>query len=234
MSQQTGFDKLFADLIGGLREYYLVLKNPVLVEVIRASAKPLHKETGNNQADYESLRDLVESSLKSRAYNIALFFQMIDAASAVSVDDGCLLTDWETYGPTGDPDNEIARFSWTDGESDFSDVFTERGVADGEFSEDGRFVLENAEGDTSVIRFYSTEKLTSPAGTKAAVALAATQAALSQAMQHHQDLARMLQRLNEKVRRANDIQHSGGKLQAEDWGELFQLSNEASALLQWK
>lgn len=42
----------------------------------------------------------------------------------------------------------------------------------------------------------------------------------------------MLCRLAEKVKRANDIQHSGGKIQPEDWSELYQLTNEAFALLQ--
>ena len=43
---------------------------------------------------------------------------------------------------------------------------------------------------------------------------------------------RMLRRLAEKVKRANDIQHSGGKIQPEDWAELYQLTNEAFVLLQ--
>ena len=41
----------------------------------------------------------------------------------------------------------------------------------------------------------------------------------------------MLQRITEKVKRANDIQHSGGEVQAEDWAELYMLQNEAFALL---
>lgn len=45
------------------------------------------------------------------------------------------------------------------------------------------------------------------------------------------DLARMLQRLAEKVRRANAIQHSGGEIAPEDWAELDQLTNEAFGLL---
>lgn len=45
------------------------------------------------------------------------------------------------------------------------------------------------------------------------------------------DLRLMLRRLTEKVRRANAIQHSGGKLRAEDWAELYQLTNESFALL---
>lgn len=41
------------------------------------------------------------------------------------------------------------------------------------------------------------------------------------------ELLSALQRLAEKVRRANDIQHSGGEILPEDWAELYQLQNEA-------
>ncbi len=41
----------------------------------------------------------------------------------------------------------------------------------------------------------------------------------------------MLERLTEKVERANAIQHSGGPIEAEDWSELFMLTNEAKAIL---
>jgi aminopeptidase N len=45
------------------------------------------------------------------------------------------------------------------------------------------------------------------------------------------ELLSILERLNEKVRRANGIQHSGGKVRAEDWSELFTLSCEASSAI---
>lgn len=48
---------------------------------------------------------------------------------------------------------------------------------------------------------------------------------------HATALERVLQRLVEKVKRANEIQHSGGPICAEDWGELFHLTNEAEAAL---
>jgi len=48
----------------------------------------------------------------------------------------------------------------------------------------------------------------------------------------HREQQNMLQRLAEKVRRANGIQHSGGKVDNEDWSELYGLSNEAFALLE--
>jgi hypothetical protein len=45
------------------------------------------------------------------------------------------------------------------------------------------------------------------------------------------DLKNTLQRLSDKTARANAIQHSGGHIDAEDWAELYQLTNEARALL---
>ena len=51
------------------------------------------------------------------------------------------------------------------------------------------------------------------------------------ACNHYPGVARMLKRLAEKVKRANSIQHSGGKIDAEDWSELFQLVNEAEGVL---
>lgn len=48
----------------------------------------------------------------------------------------------------------------------------------------------------------------------------------------HLEQQNMLRRLAEKVRRANSIQHSGGKVDDEDWSELHGLSNEAFALLE--
>jgi hypothetical protein len=41
----------------------------------------------------------------------------------------------------------------------------------------------------------------------------------------------MLKRIAEKVSRANAIQHSGGAIEAEDWSELYQLKNEAHAVI---
>jgi hypothetical protein len=46
------------------------------------------------------------------------------------------------------------------------------------------------------------------------------------------ELLAALTRLTEKTERANAIQHSGGRLLAEDWSELYQLSNDARAAIQ--
>ena len=45
------------------------------------------------------------------------------------------------------------------------------------------------------------------------------------------DMKSILRRLAEKVKRANDLQHSGGRVVAEDWDELYLLTNEAGEVL---
>lgn len=43
---------------------------------------------------------------------------------------------------------------------------------------------------------------------------------------------RMLERITEKVARANAIQHSGKKISSEDWSELYSLQNEAKSVIE--
>lgn len=45
------------------------------------------------------------------------------------------------------------------------------------------------------------------------------------------ELLSVLVRLTEKTERANAIQHSGGTIEPEDWSELFQISNDARAVI---
>lgn len=54
---------------------------------------------------------------------------------------------------------------------------------------------------------------------------------LADALRDRASLIGMLRRLNEKVKRANDIQHSGGTVTSEDWSELYDLTSEAGGLL---
>jgi len=49
--------------------------------------------------------------------------------------------------------------------------------------------------------------------------------------EREQKLRSMLTRLTEKVERANSIRHSGGRLVAADWAELYALTNEARGVL---
>lgn len=100
--------------------------------------------------------------------NIEKFLGLLDAAGAVTIDDGALLTGCEGEKLTGDPDNQVVRFTWTDGECDYSDVLTEGGIAAGVFDSDGKFVAENSEGEKTVIRFFAVERLNDVSGKRAA------------------------------------------------------------------
>lgn len=100
--------------------------------------------------------------------NIDKFLGLLNMASAVTVDDGAMLTDIVAEQLTGDPDNQVVRFSWTDGEHDYSDILTEGGIAQGVFDSDGKFVAENIEGEKTVVRFFAVECLNGVSGKVAA------------------------------------------------------------------
>lgn len=92
--------------------------------------------------------------------NMEKFFRLLGLAGAITIDDGALLTDGsEIEKITGDPENEVVRFSWTDGECDYSDILTEGGIAEGVFHGDGKFVCENKDGDKTVFHFFALELL---------------------------------------------------------------------------
>ncbi|MDD5300560.1 MAG: hypothetical protein PHD65_08710 [Gallionella sp.] len=96
------------------------------------------------------------------------FLDLLNVASAVTVDNGAMLTGIEAEKLTGDPDNQMVRFTWTDGEYDYTDILTEGGIAQGVFDSDGKFVTKNSEGEKSVIRFFAVERLDEVSGKHAA------------------------------------------------------------------
>jgi hypothetical protein len=99
---------------------------------------------------------------------IERFLNLLSTASAVTVDDGAMLTDIVAEELTGAPDNEVVLFTWTNGDSDYSDILTERGIAEGTFDSDGKFIAENREGEKTVIRFFTVERLNEASGKTAA------------------------------------------------------------------
>jgi len=100
--------------------------------------------------------------------NIERFFRLLNTADAVTIDDGAMLTDFENANITGNPDNQVVIFTWTDGECDYSDILTEAGIAAGVFENDDRFVADNSEGDKTVVRFFTVEALNLTSGKHAA------------------------------------------------------------------
>lgn len=95
--------------------------------------------------------------------NVKKFFGLLGLADAITIDDGAMLTDWETDEPIGDLDNQIVHFTWTDSEFDYSDTLTEGGIAAGVFA-DSKFVCENYEGERTVLRFFAVENLIDVSG----------------------------------------------------------------------
>lgn len=96
------------------------------------------------------------------------FLRLLNTADAVTIDDGAMLSDITPEQPTGDPDNQLVCFTWTDGEFDYSDILTEGGIAQGVFDSDGSFIAENYEGEKTVIRFFAVECLNDVSGKRAA------------------------------------------------------------------
>ena len=100
--------------------------------------------------------------------NIAKFLALLNVASAISVDDGPMLVGITAEKLTGDPDSEVVCFTWTVGECDYMDILTEGGISNGMFDSDGKFVAENSEGEKTVIRFSSVDRLHDESGKEAA------------------------------------------------------------------
>lgn len=63
VSQQI-FDGLFDDALGGLKEYYPKLLDPEVAGSIRQVVRKYFAASGNQQADYERVRDMVEQIVK--------------------------------------------------------------------------------------------------------------------------------------------------------------------------
>lgn len=101
------------------------------------------------------------ASNKSAVANAILvkFMERLDHAHVVSLDNGPLLTSWNTHEITGHVENLLIMFSWTDGENDFSCAFDEGGISCGEFEADGTFICEDNEGDLTKIRMFTLSQL---------------------------------------------------------------------------
>lgn len=56
--QDCRFDELFSTAVDNLQEYYVELEDGEIVAAIKERIKPV--DTGNNQSDYETIRNQVE------------------------------------------------------------------------------------------------------------------------------------------------------------------------------
>ncbi len=87
--------------------------------------------------------------------NVARLLKMLGKADAVTVDNGPLLTSWNLDDIVGDMDNGLVRYTWTEDGMDFSCTLDEGGIAEGHFQEDGVFVCQDNEDETTEIRMFS-------------------------------------------------------------------------------
>ena len=120
------------------------------------------------------------------------FLDLLNRASAVTVDHGALLSSWETSAATGAADNEVVCFTWTDGDCNYISKLTESGISAGTFNGDGTFFCLDHEGERTEIRFYQVSQIPTPAPARTTNALAAYQATTSGMMQYAVSLEKAL------------------------------------------
>ncbi len=93
-----------------------------------------------------------------------LFLALLKQADAIRIDGAPDLHQFWTVSPeiTGDPDNQIVCLVWNDDGTRMIDKLTEGGISKGRFTEDGKFICENHEGENVTVQFFKTSKLTAP------------------------------------------------------------------------
>lgn len=84
---------------------------------------------------------------------------LLKIAGAVSVDGGPVLTIWSSDDIQGDPDNQIAHFTWMDEELQYDCAINEDGVSAGSFAEDGAFTCLDNEGEALTLKFYELKAI---------------------------------------------------------------------------
>lgn len=70
-----------------------------------------------------------------------------------------LLRTWDSSPISGDPENQIAHFSWCDEDYNFGCSLDEAGVTSGSFAEDGTFSCTDTEGEPVTLKFYRLKVL---------------------------------------------------------------------------
>lgn len=84
---------------------------------------------------------------------------VLNQADLVTVDGGPFLHDWEVETVVHELENEVVRFSWTDGDYEYYCHLSEGAILNGYFREDNTFVCsENEENDTE-IRFFTISQI---------------------------------------------------------------------------
>lgn len=98
---------------------------------------------------------------QNNAQAVQAFLELLSQADTV-VAGGPVLSSWETTEPTGEPDNELIRFSWEDNYHCFSVVLTEAGIASGKWKGNA-FLCLDSEGDEVEITLFKQVAIAPPA-----------------------------------------------------------------------
>jgi len=92
------------------------------------------------------------------------FVQALALASAVSINDGAILTSWSMSDWVGEPTNEVLRFDWRDGATNHSIILTEEGIEMALPDDNGEFFVIDQEGTGVVVRFFTLMPIRLAAG----------------------------------------------------------------------
>lgn len=85
--------------------------------------------------------------------------QVIGQAGALQTLESPLLVYWETSEITGEPENEILKLVWESDGLRYRVVFTEEGIAAGEWLDNG-YRCKDSEGENEYIEFFTLSPLT--------------------------------------------------------------------------
>ncbi len=88
------------------------------------------------------------------------FLVLLERVDAVSVDEGPILTSWVIHPISGEADNEVVCFSWTDGEYEYIYKLTEDAITNGYFNEYNTFICSEDVEEYTSIRFYTLTRIT--------------------------------------------------------------------------
>lgn len=92
------------------------------------------------------------NSATIRPADTADFLRILASATAVSIDNGAQTCAWSVAQASGECDNQVVRFTWSNSEHTFECILTEGGIAAGGFESDGTFVCDDHEGNRAEIR----------------------------------------------------------------------------------
>lgn len=110
--------------------------------------------------DIEGTRHIPVAATTRPSGLLAKFLALLDAADAVKVDGGPLLTSWDISETTGARDNQIVRFAWESEGLCFSAILTEEGIAQGTYNAaTGEFIVEDMEGETTTVVLHALSAL---------------------------------------------------------------------------